>query len=300
MELYQLRYFQAVAECGTLRGASEQLLVSQSAVSRAITLLEAEIGVQLFTRRGRTNELNRYGQALLVGSRLAQRSVSSAIDNVRELAGVSGGTVALGFLHSLGMQTVPHLIRLHHSRFPQARFELHQRSGQGVLSDLVSGVTDVSLSFPAAFEGYGEIAWQTLFTQQLYAVVSTDHPLAGRRLIRFPELAAYPFVVLDRDHTLRRIVDAACARHGIDPTPAFEGTDVGTLRGLIGANLGVGVLPQATARPADIIEIAIDDAQLVRPIAIGWIADRCLPSSAVAFRETALGCYGHRDSAAGV
>ncbi|MEK1117792.1 LysR family transcriptional regulator [Mycobacterium ulcerans] len=152
MELYQLRYFQAVAECGTLRGASEQLLVSQSAVSRAITLLEAEIGVQLFTRRGRTNELNRYGQALLVGSRLAQRSVSSAIDNVRELAGVSGGTVALGFLHSLGMQTVPHLIRLHHSRFPQARFELHQRSGQGVLSDLVSGVTDVSLSFPAAFE----------------------------------------------------------------------------------------------------------------------------------------------------
>ncbi|WP_456320316.1 LysR substrate-binding domain-containing protein, partial [Mycobacterium marinum] len=90
------------------------------------------------------------------------------------------------------------------------------------------------------------------------------------------------------------------ARHGIDPTLAFEGTDVGTLRGLIGANLGVGVLPQATARPADIIEIAIDDAQLVRPIAIGWIADRCLPSSAVAFRETALGCYGHRVSAAGV
>ena len=58
MELYQLRYFQAVAEFGTLAKAAEELAVSQSAVSRAISLLEKELGVDLFTRRGRANELN--------------------------------------------------------------------------------------------------------------------------------------------------------------------------------------------------------------------------------------------------
>ena len=63
MELYQLRYFQAVAEFGTLAKAAEELAVSQSAVSRAISLLEKEIGVDLFTRRGRANELNRFGKA---------------------------------------------------------------------------------------------------------------------------------------------------------------------------------------------------------------------------------------------
>lgn len=65
MELYQLRYFQTVAEVGTLREAAEHLAVSQSAVSRAVTLLESEIGVKLFTRRGRANELNRFGTAFL-------------------------------------------------------------------------------------------------------------------------------------------------------------------------------------------------------------------------------------------
>ena len=56
----QWKVVQAVAEFGTLAKAAEELAVSQSAVSRAISLLEKEIGVDLFTRRGRANELNRF------------------------------------------------------------------------------------------------------------------------------------------------------------------------------------------------------------------------------------------------
>ncbi|MGB8405857.1 MAG: LysR family transcriptional regulator [Mycobacterium sp.] len=291
MELYQLRYFQAVAECGTLREAAERLSVSQSAVSRAVAMLEAEIGVPLFTRRGRANELNRFGETLLNGSRRVQRSLDTAVAGVRELAGADGGNVALGFLHSLGISIVPELIRGHHDRFPQANFTLHQSSGQGLLTDLVDGVTDLALSVPEAFQGYDEIRWHTLYIEQLYAVVGHKHPLARRSHIGLPELADYPFVALDSDHTLRRILDLACNRYGLTPYLTFEGRDIATLRGLIGANLGVGVLPAASPRPSNVVEIVIDDDQLVRPIAIGWVEDRYLPPSACAFRDTALAAY---------
>jgi LysR family transcriptional activator of glutamate synthase operon len=295
MELYQLRYFQAVAEFGTLREAAEHLAVSQSAVSRAVTLLESEIGVELFIRRGRANELNRFGTAFLEATRAAQRGLDTAVASVRQLAGADGGTVALGFLHSLGVATVPELIRQHHDRFPAAKFELHQRSGHALLGDLASGVTDVCLSYPMTFEQSQDVTWKPLFTQQLYAVVHREHPLATRKLVGFDEISDQPFVALDRDHTLRKIFDAACARHDITPTIAFEGTDITTLRGLIGARLGVGILPRASTPDPDIIEIVVDDKQLVRPIAIGWMANRYLPPSAASFRDSALAAYQKED-----
>src|SRR5246500_996605 len=288
MELYQLRYFQTVAEVGTLRLAAEHLAVSQSAVSRAVTLLESEIGVELFTRRGRANELNRFGTAFLQATQAALRGLDTAVASVRQLAGADGGTVALGFLHSLGVATVPSLIRWHHDRFPSVTFELHQRSGQALLTDLSTGVTDVCLSYPTAFDETLNIKWEPLFTQQLYAVVDREHPLATRDLVGFDELAEQPFVALDHDHTLRKIFDDACARHGVTPTIAFEGTDITTLRGLIGARLGIAILPRASTPSRDIVEIAVDDDHLVRPIAIGWVASRFLPPSASSFRDSAL------------
>ncbi len=292
MELYQLRYFQAVAELGTLRDAAEQLSVSQSAVSRAIAMLESEIGVELFTRRGRANELNRFGKAFLRTSLAARRSVETAVAGVRELAGVDAGTVALGCLVSLGVATVPRLIRRHHQRVPAARFELRQRPGPALVSDLVNGVIDICLGYPMTFDESAGVRWHKLFTQRLYAVVDREHELAHRKLIGFEELAGESFVSLDRDHTLRWIFEDACTRHGLTPRIAFEGTDIATLRGLIGARLGVGVLPQAATPSPDTVEIAIDDKELVRPIAVGWMINRYLPPSAASFRDTAIASYG--------
>lgn len=294
VELYQLRYFQSVAETGTLRAAAEQLMVSQSAVSRAISMLESEIGVELFTRRGRANELNRFGREFLQASLAARRGLDTAVAGVRQLAGADKGTVALGFLHSLGVATVPRLIRRHHQRLPAARFHLRQRSGHAVLDDLINGLTDVCLSYPAAFADTGDVQWHTLFTQRLYAVVWRGHRLANRQLIGFGELADEPVVALDGDHTLRRVFDAACRRHGVTPPIAFEGTDIATLRGLIGARLGIGILPRAPVRHPSIVEIATNDAELVRPIAVGWIGDRYLPPSAAAFRDTTIEAYAAR------
>ncbi|WP_204081368.1 LysR family transcriptional regulator [Mycobacterium riyadhense] len=292
MELYQLRYFQAVAELGTLRDAADKLVVSQSAVSRAIAIIESEIGVELFTRCGRSNELNRFGQVFLRASLKAQRSLDAAVDAVRQLAGVDHGTVTLGFLTSLGVATVPRLIRRHRDRHPAARFELRQRTGPELMVDLANGVVDVCLSYPMASDESAAVKWHKLFSQPLCAVVDREHPLANRKLLGFDELADQPFVVPDRDHALRRIFDDACTRYGFTPTIAFEGSDVATLRGLVSAQLGIGVLPRAATPSPDIVEIAVDDHELVRVIAVGWMSNRYLPPSAAAFRDTAIASAG--------
>jgi LysR family transcriptional activator of glutamate synthase operon len=65
MELQQLKYFREVAEREHVTRAAENLFVSQSAVSRAVTQLEEELGVPLFYRQGRAVMLSPYGRSFL-------------------------------------------------------------------------------------------------------------------------------------------------------------------------------------------------------------------------------------------
>lgn len=183
-------------------------------------------------------------------------------------------------------------VRSHHDRHPAARFELRRRCGPALINDLTNRVLGVSLGYPMTFDEAPGVRWHNLFTEQLYAVVHHEHPLAHREVISFEELAGEPFVALGQENTLRRIFDDACARYGITPSTTFQGTDIPTLRGLFGARLGVGVLPKAAVPTHNIVEIAIDDEQLVRPIAVGWMTNRYLPPSAAACRDTVIASYG--------
>lgn len=71
---------------------------------------------------------------------------------------------------------------------------------------------------------------------------------------------------------------------GFTPTLAFEGEDVGTLRGLIAAGLGVAVLPVAEPAPPDgFVEIPLRP-RATRPIGLVWANDRPMTPAVLAFR----------------
>ena len=61
MELLQLKYFCSIAEHGSVTAAARALYVSQPALSRSLATLEAELGIRLFDREGRTLHLNAAG-----------------------------------------------------------------------------------------------------------------------------------------------------------------------------------------------------------------------------------------------
>ena len=161
-------------------------------------------------------------------------------DHVAAVSGIGadGGTVAMGFLHSLGVAIAPSLIRWHHEGFPSVRFELHQRSGQALLEDLSTGATDVCLSYPMTFDHTLDVEWEPLFTQQLYAVVDREHPLATRGLVGFDELADQPFVVPQSGSHAAQDIRRCVRPASRDPDDCVRGNRhhhaTGTHRGTIG------------------------------------------------------------------
>jgi LysR family transcriptional activator of glutamate synthase operon len=202
-----------------------------------------------------------------------------------EQTGEESGTISLGFLHTLGIEMVPRLIKEYRRKRPRIQFTLLvQRSGEMLMEELVAGNIDLCLSVPGMFE-QSDVRWSHLLDEELWIVMPQTHRLAAKRTLNMQELSSEPFLALSPEHTLRIIFDKVCADASFSPKIAFEGMDVATLRGLIAAGLGIALLPPAPARFAGVVEIKLSPARPIRALGIGWVNDRYLPASAMEFRK---------------
>jgi DNA-binding transcriptional LysR family regulator len=91
-------------------------------------------------------------------------------------------------------------------------------------------------------------------------------------------------------HGLRTISDELCRAAGFEPRIAFEGEETATCRGLVGAGLGVALLPALAAIDADpeVAAVRITAPRAARTVGLAWVADRPLPAPVAAFRDFAL------------
>ena len=102
MDLRQLGYVVAVVDHGGFTRAAAAMHVAQPSLSQAIRSLEAELGVALFDRIGRTVRLTAAGRALLPSARQALRDVDSAREAVEAVRGVERGRLDLVSIPTLG------------------------------------------------------------------------------------------------------------------------------------------------------------------------------------------------------
>ena len=96
MELQQLKYFCEVAKREHVTRTAEKLFVSQSAISRAVTQLEGELGVPLFYRQGRAVVLSPYGRLFLERVTQALSILENGKRLLSEQTGEESGSVSLG------------------------------------------------------------------------------------------------------------------------------------------------------------------------------------------------------------
>jgi LysR family transcriptional regulator, transcription activator of glutamate synthase operon len=284
MELQQLKYFRVAAELQHVTRAAEKLFVSQSAISRAVTQLEEELGVKLFNRQGRAIVLTRYGQLFLDHVIRVQNAIDSARQALSEESGKETGTISLGFLPSLGVELVPRLIKEYRRKFPRIQFTLIQQAAASLMEQLNNGNVDLCFSVPSMFDP-PRIRWTRLLDEEIVIVLPQAHRLALRRSLRLKDLAQETFLSLNPGSTLKAIFDKACADAKFVPKIGFEGTDFGTLRGMIAAGLGIGMLPRSPVHVPGTREIELSQPHIVRPLGIGWIEERYLAPCAAAFRD---------------
>ncbi|MFJ3147176.1 LysR family transcriptional regulator [Streptomyces halstedii] len=287
----RLAYFEAVARHEHVTRAAHELGVPQSTLSRAMVRLEQDLGVSLFARRGRTVSLTPAARTFLGSAERALAEVEKAADSVRADADPTAGKVAFGFLHTMGSETVPSLIRAFRADHPRVRFQLVQNYGEAMIERLRAGGLDLCLTSPVP--DAPDLVARRLDEQRLRLVVPEDHRLAGRRRVRLAEAADETFVTLEPGYGLRRITDDLCTEAGFTPRVAFEGEEAETLRGLVAAGLGVALLPPpAVARPG-VVELNVTAPRAVREIGVAWLDGHPDTPPVAAFKHFLLSRRGH-------
>lgn len=272
IDLRQLRYFQAVAEELHFGRAAARLAIAQPALSRQIQQIEEELGTPLLRRTQRRVELLPAGALLLERSRTIQQELARALADTRRTATGELGRLSVGFIHSSTYGLLPSIIGRFRQLYPAIELELHEMPITVQHAALVRGTIDVGLLRVQAAPA--ELAVLPVLPDPFVLAVPARHPLAARKRVRLKSVAADPFVMFPKSESplFHARVQALCEQAGFSPQVAQYATQIHTVVGLVGAGLGVAVVP-ASARnlhPRQVRFLQLADKAEPVHVALAW------------------------------
>lgn len=280
----RLRQFTAVARTEHMTRAADAIGVPQSTLSRGITRLERDLGAALFVRAGRAMRLTRAGRTLLRHAERAAAELEAAAREIGDDADAVRGRVSLGFLHTFGAEAVPRLLREFRSTHAGVRFDLAQGGNDALLERLRAGEVDVCVTSPLPSDP--GLVSAPMYEQELRLVVPAEHPLAVHRDgLPLAAAATAQFVGYRPGFGLRSLTEAWCREAGFVPRMAFEGEDGETLRGLVGAGLGVALLAPSAHPTAGVVELPVTAPRTTRTVGLVWVAERPAAPAVRVFRD---------------
>ncbi|TYR80810.1 LysR family transcriptional regulator [Priestia megaterium] len=245
MELRQLRYFMEVAKREHVSEAADYLHVAQSAISRQIANLEAELGVSLFQREGRNVKLTSIGKLFLEHTETAMKAIDYAKEQIDEYLDPERGTIKIGFPTSLASHLLPTIISAFKEQHPNVAFHLRQGSYKFLIESVKKRDINIALLGPVPVDDH-DIEGHILFTENILALVPSNHPLAERNNLRLRDLRKENFVLFPKGFVLHKIVVDACKQAGFIPNISSEGEDLDAIKGLVSAGMGITLLPEST------------------------------------------------------
>lgn len=230
IKLRHVRVFLDVAERGSLTAAARAQGLTQPALSRALSELEAMLGGPLFRRVGRRLEITEAGAAF---RRHAAEGVAALEAGAAAVAGRGGAErAALGVLPTVAARLVPALVlRLRELR-PETVLTITTGPHGAMIASLRAGEIDLLIGrMPAAAEMAG-LAFEHLYEEEVVLAVRAGHPLAEAQAAEL--LAGVPLILPPEGAAIRRAVDDYLAAQGLDALrPAVETVVLAVGRGLL-------------------------------------------------------------------
>lgn len=202
--LEQLRQFVTTAECGSFSAAARVLGKAQSAVSTAISLLEADLNIELFDRSRRNAQLTDAGHVLLLEARELLRQAEALDNRARSLSAGNEARLALALDEALPYAATSTLLREIASRFPDLQLTLLNGTATEVAAYVEDERADIAFHFvrgalPSSFDQkhVGAVP-QGVF-------VSIDHPLAKIGSVQRKDLIKYRQLVMHAEDVQQEI-----------------------------------------------------------------------------------------------
>jgi LysR family transcriptional regulator, hydrogen peroxide-inducible genes activator len=268
MELYQLRYFVAVAETGNFTKAASRCFISQPSLSQQIMNLEVEVGQPLFHRLGRSVALTDAGKVLLEHAYRILNDADNALRLLKEDPS-RGHPVAVGAIPTVAHFFFPAVVAHCRANDIPVNISTLENFRPQILNSVLEG--DIDLGIISLPLNEPRIVATPLFSEPLLLAVSTQHPLASADTITFPDLRDENFISLGDASSLAAQVRRITGDYDFEPRIVHRCAQVATVKTLTALGLGVSILPRSARSandPAGLVYRKFSGAAPARDIAL--------------------------------
>jgi DNA-binding transcriptional LysR family regulator len=239
MELRHLRYFVAVAEELSFRGAAEKLHIAQPPLSAQIKALEAELRVQLFERTTRSVQLTHAGRVFLEEARAVLGAAAQAQHRAREAQHGLAGALRVGLITPVANAWLGGILRRFQREFPAVQLSLFDLTSSEQLRRLRAGELDAGLLRPPV--AAPELDYKFVGESRQVLAMPAGHRLAKKARLEWKDLHEEEMVLMQpgTQHGFYDAFFAACAKAGAKPRPVQYVNDIQTKMWLISAGFGI-------------------------------------------------------------
>ena len=284
MKLQQLKYLLAIVDNGlNITAAAERLYTSQPGVSKQLKLLEEELGLQLFARKGKS--LHRITRA---GKRVVKRArrIMDEVEQIRSVAAdfyhEEEGTLTVAATNTQARYVVPDILRELRQRYPKVRLNLHQGTAEQIAEMMSGNEIDFAIS-SGCEDRFGDLLRLPGYQWDRVILVPTGHALTRLdRQVTLHDLAQHPIVScvfsFESDQSLQKMF----ASHGLDAKIVFTARDSDVIKTYVRMGLGIGIVAGMAYQPQDRQSLSAIPVRGLFPRSTTWVGIR---------RNTMLRCY---------
>lgn len=250
MNLRQLEYFCEVVACGSAARAAKRLFVAPTAISMALSQLEAQWGGALFDRAARPMPLTALGAYVHPRALELLAQARRLEGDAKRVAVASRGWLGIGFTRSVMLSVLPAAVRRFRTAYPDVRLELVELLSEHQAAQMAAGAIHIGISrYVEPVPPAPGVAATVLYEEPLLAALPAEHPLAAGEAITLEQLSAQPFISYPRDPQTRYAAQvlAATAARGCVLDVQHDAMEIHTALGLVAAGLGVTLVGASVA-----------------------------------------------------
>jgi DNA-binding transcriptional LysR family regulator len=239
----QLQIFATAAAHLSFARASEQLHLTQAAVSLQVKQLEDLVGLALFERRGRKVHLTEAGEHLVRYARVILDALRDADAAISALKGMRGGRIAVGAV-STAKYFAPALIARFRQRYPDVRVALSVNNREVIVRELERN--EIDLAIMGTPPQRVETVSVPFADHPLVVIAPPSHPRARERAIPFEALAGERFLVREQGSGTRSSMERFFGERGFAPKIDSVMNSNETIKQAVMAGMGVAFISRHT------------------------------------------------------
>jgi DNA-binding transcriptional LysR family regulator len=246
METRNLKYFLAVADAGSVTRAAEVLDIAQPALSQALSRMERDLGVKLFSRTRRGAELTPAGEAIVEDVRLSVARIDAASHRAREIGAQRGGRLTIGFASAALFNLLPRAIAALRAEVPNVELMLKEMSNAEQASALEKGTIDIGLLHTPVAVG-GRMREKLIVSERLLAVLPQSFRTGDDGKVGLKDLSEAGLVWFPSDQlpVVRAGILSAFRQAGCEANVVQDANRSLTVLACVAAGCGASLLPRS-------------------------------------------------------